>query len=148
MKARGSLFVKNRKEMIGERQGARCEECGSLLDLELHHVVPVACGGSDEKSNLKVLCHRCHSRQPTHSDAIKNGQRNFDEISAVNCWINVFELYKRLEIACSRKDFDGSNSIFDAIEECKMYKNDRRRSEQAKRTIESLRDFCEKGDSR
>jgi len=29
---------------------------------EPHHIVPRAAGGSDSWSNLKALCHECHSR--------------------------------------------------------------------------------------
>ena len=43
-----------------------CEQCYSegrikLMD-EVHHVVPVSCGGTHEYSNLMSLCRSCHNR--------------------------------------------------------------------------------------
>jgi DNA mismatch repair protein MutS len=41
-----------------------CELCGSAVvaDLEVHHVVPRADGGSNHASNLMVLCAACHDK--------------------------------------------------------------------------------------
>ncbi len=43
-----------------------CEECleeGRLTPTEhVHHIVPLAEGGSNDESNLKSLCVSCHSR--------------------------------------------------------------------------------------
>lgn len=44
-----------------------CEECqraGRLTTAtEVHHVVPVVQGGSDDEGNLMALCKKCHSRE-------------------------------------------------------------------------------------
>ena len=52
------------------RAGRRCEECrGPSLDLEVHHVRPLAAGGAPfELGNLKCLCKPCHY-------AVKGGER-------------------------------------------------------------------------
>ncbi len=42
----------------------QCELCGSaaVRDLEAHHIVPRAEGGSNHASNLMVLCEACHDK--------------------------------------------------------------------------------------
>ena len=39
--------------------GKRCQYCGSIEDLEIHHSIPLYFGGKNELSNLEVVC-------PTH----------------------------------------------------------------------------------
>jgi predicted restriction endonuclease len=39
----------------------KCEICGSIdNEIELHHIKPVARGGTNKKDNLLWLCHSCH----------------------------------------------------------------------------------------
>jgi hypothetical protein len=42
----------------------RCEDCGNQGSeknpLEYHHIVYRSNGGSDDRSNLKILCKKCH----------------------------------------------------------------------------------------
>ena len=40
--------------------GEVCYNCGSSEGIELHHIVPLRCGGTNNISNIAVLCHRCH----------------------------------------------------------------------------------------
>lgn len=44
------------------RAGHRCERCGSIGPLEVHHKHPRRQGGSDEPENLEVVCVPCHPR--------------------------------------------------------------------------------------
>lgn len=44
-----------------ERDGHRCTQCGSTTDLEIHHITPVAAGGTNAPDNLTTLCHDCHA---------------------------------------------------------------------------------------
>ena len=39
-----------------------CVFCGSNEDLEVDHIQPRKKGGSDDLSNLRTLCHKCHMR--------------------------------------------------------------------------------------
>ena len=58
------LTAARRRRLI-ESRGSACELCGipgSLRDLEVHHRVGVLRGGSDDESNLLVLCFACHHR--------------------------------------------------------------------------------------
>jgi len=44
---------------VYERDGA-CVRCSSIRRLQVHHRVPLHAGGSNELSNLELLCARCH----------------------------------------------------------------------------------------
>ena len=52
-----------KRELI-EQYGERCMKCGSKGDfrgLAIHHKVKLSEGGKTEKSNLILLCGKCHS---------------------------------------------------------------------------------------
>ena len=42
--------------------GTVCVNCGTDTEIEYHHIVPLANGGSNRLSNLVALCHECHLR--------------------------------------------------------------------------------------
>lgn len=52
-------WQKVRREAL-ERDGNRCVMCGSIENLEAHHIHPVSEGGVAQIDNLKTLCKRCH----------------------------------------------------------------------------------------
>jgi 5-methylcytosine-specific restriction endonuclease McrA len=37
-----------------------CLLCNSIIDLEVHHIIPQSRGGTDDWSNLVTLCSICH----------------------------------------------------------------------------------------
>ena len=41
-------------------QGRRCGKCGKAGALEVHHVKELQRGGTNDLSNLQVLCRDCH----------------------------------------------------------------------------------------
>jgi 5-methylcytosine-specific restriction endonuclease McrA len=43
-----------------ERDGWRCQVCGSTAGLEVHHIRRRSHSGDDSESNLITLCSRCH----------------------------------------------------------------------------------------
>lgn len=47
---------------IINRDGGACLRCGreEPAELEVHHILPVSQGGTNEDSNLATLCSRCH----------------------------------------------------------------------------------------
>ena len=52
------------RESILRRDRFRCVECGKPCDpdeVDIHHLLPRSAGGSDEPSNLIVLCDGCHA---------------------------------------------------------------------------------------
>lgn len=48
------------RSMAERTLGRVCYNCGSDECIELHHVVPLKLGGTNNLSNIVVLCHRCH----------------------------------------------------------------------------------------
>ena len=42
--------------------GGRCRHCGATERLKMHHIVPLARGGTDDPANLITLFHDCHER--------------------------------------------------------------------------------------
>jgi len=53
-----------RNYAILKRDGFRCQVpgCNCRRNLHIHHIIPRSQGGSDEPSNLIVLCAKCHLR--------------------------------------------------------------------------------------
>jgi len=51
-----------RKRMISAGMNLKvCANCGADSELVIHHIVPLALGGSNRTSNLVCLCTSCHS---------------------------------------------------------------------------------------
>jgi len=49
-------------------QNRLCASCGQLhLKMELDHIIALGLGGTDEASNLQLLCRECH-RDKTRND--------------------------------------------------------------------------------
>lgn len=47
---------------ILQRDGWRCQMCGSMQRLEVHHVQFRSHSGSDSEQNLITLCAECHAQ--------------------------------------------------------------------------------------
>lgn len=41
---------------------SRCELCGSMKFVELHHIIPIVFGGPDIPENWIMICVNCHTR--------------------------------------------------------------------------------------
>jgi 5-methylcytosine-specific restriction endonuclease McrA len=50
------------RRKILQRDGWRCQVCGSMRNLEVHHVKFRSQSGSDAQENLITLCATCHGR--------------------------------------------------------------------------------------
>jgi 5-methylcytosine-specific restriction endonuclease McrA len=50
-----------KKEVLA-RDGWKCQCCGSLISLQVHHLVRRSQLGSDTLENLMTLCAGCHRR--------------------------------------------------------------------------------------
>jgi 5-methylcytosine-specific restriction endonuclease McrA len=43
-----------------QRDGWRCQRCGSFINLQVHHIRPRSRLGDDTEANLITLCAKCH----------------------------------------------------------------------------------------
>ena len=59
LNAKEYTIVRNR---VLERDGWRCQECGSMEGLEVHHMKPRSQLGGDVMRNLITLCVDCHGK--------------------------------------------------------------------------------------
>lgn len=50
------------RHTIVERDGWRCQACGSTSGLEVHHIQRRSQMGDDSEANLITLCLQCHKR--------------------------------------------------------------------------------------
>ncbi|MFI5096517.1 MAG: HNH endonuclease [Candidatus Acidiferrales bacterium] len=48
------------REQVLERDGWRCQSCGALRNLQVHHLQSRSRLGADRLRNLITLCVRCH----------------------------------------------------------------------------------------
>lgn len=58
---------------VRERANHECEMCGrrqSERGLDVHHIVPLVCGGTNDEELLMALCRSCHQRVERYSEQI------------------------------------------------------------------------------
>ena len=55
------LYAKLRLEILN-RDGWRCQTCGSFKNLDVHHMRRRSALGDDAETNLITLCRKCHQR--------------------------------------------------------------------------------------
>jgi len=54
------------RERVLRRDNWRCQFCGSMTNLEVHHQQFRSHSGPDHEENLITLCHKCHSAEHCH----------------------------------------------------------------------------------
>ena len=55
------------RQQVLERDGWRCQFCGSPADLQVHHMNPRSLLGDDSERNLITLCAECHRQVQRHT---------------------------------------------------------------------------------
>lgn len=53
------------RRRVHERDEYRCVVCGTYLDLQVDHILPVARGGTNDFDNLQTLCGPCNASKGT-----------------------------------------------------------------------------------
>lgn len=48
------------RRFVWQRDGGKCQECGSTVTLQFDHVIPWSLGGSDTAENIRLLCAACN----------------------------------------------------------------------------------------
>ncbi len=56
------LSYESLRQQILRRDGWRCQSCGSMSNLEVHHREFRSHSGIDAEENLITLCTACHAR--------------------------------------------------------------------------------------
>ena len=56
------------KAQVKAERGAKCEHCGSPVNLDLHHRKAKRYGGKDTIDNAELLCEPCHVQTPMYGD--------------------------------------------------------------------------------
>lgn len=51
------------KKAVWKRDGGKCVNCGSEVDIEYDHIIPVAKGGSSTIQNIQILCKKCNRKK-------------------------------------------------------------------------------------
>jgi 5-methylcytosine-specific restriction endonuclease McrA len=51
------------RNQVLERDGWRCQDCGTMKDLQVHHIKPRSHLGGDVTHNLITLCANCHKKR-------------------------------------------------------------------------------------
>jgi 5-methylcytosine-specific restriction endonuclease McrA len=54
-------LYENLRQQVLRRDGWRCQSCGALSNLEVHHRELRSQSGDDAERNLITLCAACHS---------------------------------------------------------------------------------------
>ncbi|WP_147587295.1 HNH endonuclease [Halorubrum lipolyticum] len=82
---------------IINRDGKTCLRCGlgDERELEVHHILPVSQGGTNEDSNLATLCSHCH--EAAHDGSKTSGKTAYVEG-------NFYEWTQKAEIAPEERD--------------------------------------------
>jgi len=57
-----ALSFESLRQQILRRDGWRCQSCGTMSNLEVHHREFRSHSGSDSEENLITLCAACHTR--------------------------------------------------------------------------------------
>lgn len=63
VRARREPIPQDVKVAVWQRDGGRCATCGSNLNLEFDHIIPLAMGGANTMRNLQLLCETCNRRK-------------------------------------------------------------------------------------
>jgi 5-methylcytosine-specific restriction endonuclease McrA len=66
----GNQLYRRLMKRVLERGGWRCQKCGSLENLQVHHRIRRSQQGDDALANLVTLCAYCHTAE--------HGQLNYD----------------------------------------------------------------------
>ena len=64
------------RHQILRRDGWRCQSCGAMSNLEIHHKEFRSHSGHDSEENLITMCTRCHAgvhHNPNHISFLNSG---------------------------------------------------------------------------
>ena len=68
------LYERLRHEILN-RDGWRCQQCGSSKNLDVHHIKQRSALGADAETNLITLCRNCHRHVHASPDSKSQSNR-------------------------------------------------------------------------
>lgn len=98
------------REAIELRDQNQCMNCGKgsgEAKLDVHHIVPRGQGGSDQMSNLVLLCRRCH--EAAHGNRMAP---TVEFQSTGGMQKGEFELYRRFFNKVPQARYDEENKVW------------------------------------
>jgi 5-methylcytosine-specific restriction endonuclease McrA len=79
------LSYENLRQQILRRDGWRCQSCGTLSNLEVHHRKFRSRSGADSKENLITLCAACHARVHGRKTLLPTGLLSIGKRTFTTC---------------------------------------------------------------
>lgn len=67
----GDISWDRRARQVRERDDYTCQQCGKQSDdrdLDVHHIIPIASGGTNSPENLMTLCRSCHRTVESYTE--------------------------------------------------------------------------------
>jgi 5-methylcytosine-specific restriction endonuclease McrA len=55
------MLYETLRQQVLRRDGWRCQSCGTMSNLEIHHEIFRSQSGQDSEENLITLCAQCHA---------------------------------------------------------------------------------------
>jgi hypothetical protein len=115
------------RNAVFKHKGKRCAVCGSTENLEIHHVLPLIKGGTNDFNNLLVVCQEHHKQLhgKIHRRTSDNGR---PRIATYEESIPVLKMYFNNEIGnkecCTRLGYAATNHSCSLFEYRRRYKEE------------------------
>ena len=71
------------RKQVWDRAKGNCEECGAGHSLEIHHMIPRSRDGTNDISNLQLLCEKCHTEKKVSNWTHKGNLVNINEVFTI-----------------------------------------------------------------
>jgi len=87
-----------------------CSRCGSVVNLERHHILPRSEGGVDDTSNEESLCRACHDyvhawRLLEQALSYQRNRRQLDRIKSIEHRLSVLENLNTPKLILDRQTY-------------------------------------------
>jgi HNH endonuclease len=73
--------------------------CGSAFNLEIDHIIPVICYGTNDADNLQVLCRSCNASKGENESISKGRKHYIETISHIKQLCSHLTSKKRVSMA-------------------------------------------------